>query len=131
MTINSNPIPKTPNNLRLASRIFGSVIIGLFILMATLEIFEAFSDKGYYFPKEDALMFVIVNASAVLLIAGFIISWKKEGLGGVLIILASLAISLPSIIRDGNLNALIVAFPLFAAGLLYIIYWRDKRKQQI
>ena len=131
MITDSNPIPKTPNNLRIASRIFGSVIIGLFILMATLEIFEAFSDKGYYFPKEDALMFVIVNVSAVLLIAGFIISWKKEDLGGVLIIIASLAISLPSIIRDGNYNSLIVAIPLIAAGLLYLIYLREKRRKQI
>src|SRR4030042_5793251 len=131
MTDNSDQVLKKTNSLRLACRIFGSVIIGLFILIATLEIIEAFSDKGYYFPKEDPLMFVIVNVSAVLLIAGFIISWKKEGLGGALIILGSLTISLPVLVRDGNEAALIVAFPLFAAGLLYIIYWRDKRKQQI
>jgi hypothetical protein len=131
MTTNSNPVPQKTNGLRLACRIFGSVIIGLFILMATFEIIEAFSDKGYYFPKEDQLMFILVNASALLLIAGYIISWKKEGLGGALIIVASLTISLPSIIRDGNFNALIVTIPLFASGLLYVIYWRDKRKQQI
>jgi hypothetical protein len=131
MTDNSDQVRRKTNSLRLASRIFGSVIFGIFILIITFEVIEALSQKGSYFPKEDYFIFIIAHVSTVLLIAGFIISWKKEGLGGALIIIGSLVISLPVLVRDGNEAALIVAFPLFAAGLLYIIYWRDKRKQQI
>ncbi len=65
---------------------------------------------------------------AFIFLLGYFISWKNEGIGGILMILAGLFVSLPLIIIQGNAGSVMFGIPLTASGLLYILYWFDKRK---
>jgi hypothetical protein len=69
-----------------------------------------------------------------LLLVGYILAWIKEGIGGTIMVLSGLTVSLPYIIfSDDNslfINLLILGFTIIVAGLLFIIYWRDMRKKK-
>jgi len=131
MTSKTNPIRKKANGLLIASRILGSIVTGLFSLFLIPTMIEGITREESYLPKENPWEGVLMTAGTILLIAGYIISWKKEGLGGSLMILAGLTVSLPFIILSGNYGSLIFAIPFIASGLLYVIYWTDLRKKTL
>jgi hypothetical protein len=131
MTTNVNPIRKKTNGLLIASRIFGSIVTGLFSLIMIPTMIDGITRESSYLPKENPWEGVLMTAVTILFIAGYIISWKKEGLGGAIMILAGLTVSLPLIILFGNYGSLIFAIPFIASGLLYFIYWMDMRKKPL
>ncbi len=66
-----------------------------------------------------------------MLVTGYIFSWFKEGLGGVIMILAGLTVSIPFFIFTINFSSLIFAIPSIIAGLLFLIYWWDVRRKRL
>lgn len=71
-----------------------------------------------------------MTAAITLFMLGYLISWKREGIGGIIMIIAGLSVCLPFIIILGNFGALLFGLPLTIAGLLYVVYWSDMSKSR-
>lgn len=72
----------------------------------------------------------IMIAVFIIFLVGYAIGWWKILWGGIIIILASLLVSMPFIILDNNYGSLIFAIPLFVIGFLYYSVYRfEKRKR--
>jgi hypothetical protein len=127
----SNPNRKKANGLLWASRIFASVIVLFFALFVIPDIIEGITREGHYLPENNKWEGVIMTIWFILLVIGYIISWFKELSGGIIMILAGLTVSLPFIILAKNFGSLIFGGTSIAAGLLFLIYWRDMRKMRL
>ena len=121
---------KNINSLLLASRITGSIIAGSFGLFGISHIIQAIYRDESYLPMNDPWQGVVMTTAILLVMAGYLISWKKEGIGGIIMIIAGLSVCLPFIIILGNFGALLFGLPLTIAGLLYVIYWNDMSKSK-
>ena len=116
------------NALLLASRITRSVIRGMLPLIFIPHIIESTTREEPYLPENNPCVGIIMTALGPIYLLGFIISWKKEGIGGILMVLAGLTVCIPFIIIEGNIGALIFGIPLAVSGLLYCVYWDDMCK---
>jgi hypothetical protein len=131
MTNNQNPDRKKANSLLWASRIFASAIVLIFAFFFIPAIYEGITREGSYLPENNKWEGVIMTVWFIMLVAGYIFSWIKELPGGIIMILAGLTVALPFIILANNLGSLIFGGASIAAGLLFIIYWRDMRRKRV
>ncbi|MEX1378380.1 MAG: hypothetical protein AB1Z23_13020 [Eubacteriales bacterium] len=109
--------------LRWTTRILGLLIV---LLFAVFFIGEAdFSEPIHLTIAEIFLILCI----PVTLIIGIIIAWKKEILGGIIIVFSILAFNIVSMISEGFTFELEMGLFLFI-GLLYIICGVADRRLQ-
>jgi hypothetical protein len=105
----------------------------LFIIFISLFAFDVFSPEFTFWYSVLAL-FVHLIPSFILIVV-LLFSWKREIVGGIAFILASLAyafMSLQGSSMDGNLNSawvniLIIGGPSLFIGILFLVGW-FKRK---
>lgn len=64
---------------------------------------------------------MVMELTFLIFLAGFIISWWRKCLGGLVIVLASFVQMLPFLIIEGNLGSLYFGVPLFVIGALFLI----------
>jgi hypothetical protein len=130
MTNNQNPNRKKANGLLWASRIFASIVVAFFSLFIIPDIIAGIT-RGSFLPAINKWEGVIMTIWYIILLIGYILSWIKEGLGGVIMILAGLTVTLPLIIFSHNYGSLISGIPSIVAGSLFLIYWRDMRRKKL
>jgi len=131
MTNNLDPNPKKANGFLWTSRILASVIVLFFALFMIPSIIEGITRKGHYLPENNSWEGVIMTIWFIILVIGYSLSWFKEGLGGAIMILAGLIVSLPFIIFAHNFGSLIFGGTSVAVGLLFVIYWREMRIKKL
>jgi hypothetical protein len=130
MTKNQDPNRKKANGLLWGSRIFASVVIVFFGLFAIPDIINGIVREGHYLPQNNKWEGVIITIWFCLLASGYILSWIKEGPGGIIMFLAGLTVLIPFIIKN-NFGSFLFAIPSMAAGFLFIIYWRNLRRKKL
>jgi hypothetical protein len=130
MANDQNPNRKKANALLWASRIFASAIVLFFALFFIPSIIGSITREESFLPENNKWQGVIMTIWFIMLVTGYILSWFKEGLGGLVMILAALTVSLPFIIFASNFGSLIFGATSFAAGFLFLIYWRDMRRKR-
>jgi hypothetical protein len=84
-----------------------------------------------YLPQQNQWEGVIMTIWFFMLVIGYIFSWIKEGLGGAIMILAGLTVSIPFFIFTINFGSLIFAIPSIVIGLLFLTYWWDIRRKRL
>lgn len=110
-------------------RILGIMFI-LFLMLFSLDVFE----PGLS-PQQITIALFMHNIPAMLLLVVFIISWKREIVGGIVFILAGLLyIALLAINPTFEWYMLswsvIIAGPAFMIGILFLLNWRKKHNQE-
>jgi hypothetical protein len=109
--------------LRWSPRIIMILAI-LFMMMFSFDVFEGESTFG-----EKMVGFLMHNIPVLILTAILILAWKLELWGGLLIIIASLALMIWFHSFTTNKGSLIVMTPFLLAGILFIFsYFAGKRK---
>lgn len=69
---------------------------------------------------------MVMELTFYVFIIGFVFSWWKKCMGGVLILLASIIQMAPFLIIDGNLGSLIFGIPLLVSGVLFLIICKSQ-----
>lgn len=108
------------SSLRYTARLFSILLI---FIVISLTIGEAFPHPFQLSAKE--LLFTV---ALLVMLAGLLLAWKWEGIGGSLIIAGFLifVISNSIISKSLNLGVFLLIFPL--TGILYLICcWREKK----
>jgi len=108
------------SSLRFIARLFSILLI---FIVISLAIGEAFPHPFDLSAKE-----AIFTIALLIMLAGLLISWKWEGIGGSLIILGFLTFVIANSIisKSLNLGIFLLIFPL--TGVLYLICcWREKK----
>ena len=108
-----------------------SIIFLLFMAMFSLDIF----DSGYTFWGTILGLFMH-NIPVFILAVVLWISWKHEIVGGIAFILAGLLYILSALIRTEFHWYVIswiltIAGPAFFIGILFLINWKHRKKQQL
>jgi len=88
----------------------------LFMMMFSLDSFEG--DDSIW---RKLIGFLIHNIPVLILGGVLLIAWKHELIGGILLIIASIAGSLFFKAFSGNSGALIIMAPFFLTGVLFIL----------
>ena len=130
---NQNRLAK---RIRWAARIIGLVITVFLLMLLIGETVTSIQAEGFKFDAES--LFVVVPA--VIALAGYIVSWWRELVGGSLLILVSIAFGIfPSVSAQQHqvpgwsvLQALqgwlMLGSPFFIAGVLFLLSWWLSRK---
>jgi len=105
-----------------------SIAFILFLMMFSLDVFEASSSTG-----EIAVGLLIHNIPALILAAVVAISWKYEIVGGIVFTLASI-IYVAMVLTAGRFEAsawtpsLVIGAPAVLIGILFLSNWVKKKK---
>ncbi len=105
--------------LLVATRVLASLLVLFFLLAFGPKFFKGITD---IYGGEEGWEGIVMMVTFLVFIAGFIISWWKKCLGGVIILLASIIQMAPFLIIDGNLGSFIFGIPLFVVGCLFLLF---------
>lgn len=97
-------------------RIF-TILAILFLGIFSLDAFEGTSTFG-----QKMLAFLMHNISVLILTGILIVAWKRELLGGILFIVASVFGLFFFNSFTGNLASIIVIGPFFLTGVMFIMH---------
>lgn len=95
--------------------LFFTLALGPKLIDEYLEIIISGAAKVYIWEG------LVMEFTYYIFIIGFVISWWKKCIGGIIILLASVFQMAPFLIIDGNLGSLIFGIPLLISGILFII----------
>ena len=114
--------------MRFTGRVIGLVAAGFFLAFMIGEaIGEALKGLGPIMEIEGILLGILI----VIALAGGILSWWREQLAGILLILASIGLGIHIGVCAGRnhfLAWLMVGFPyLVAGGLLLYAWWLERK----
>jgi hypothetical protein len=109
------------------------ILTVLFIIFISLFALDAFSPELTFW--QSLFGFFVHLIPSFILLAVLLISWKREIVGGIFFVLASLAyafMSLQGASMDGNLNSawkniLIIGAPAFLIGILFLVNWLKRK----
>ena len=88
---------------------------------------------GYFIPIDNYdpynLENIVVNLAFVLLLVGYYMVWKNEGVAGIIFIFWWLVMWYLGffIAEHARGNSVVMGFPLFILGILFIISWFRKK----
>ena len=123
-------ISKSARTICWIARILGSILAVYFVFTTVANLIMDF--KTWDFVAYIFFTFTIIFA------IGVIIAWFKEKIGGIILIAASVAGSIFSIIVGLNnpdfdlLDFIILAgLPFLIVGILFLIYWWKSRKLSV
>lgn len=107
----------------IAARIIGFLITGVFMLFMVPE-FIALLSKETANNEGWILIFYLLSIAYG---CSFLISFWKVGLGGLLLVISSVLITLYAFIDSNSWIVLLLFIPLSFSGILFLIYWRKKQ----
>ena len=120
----SNSNDRTAKRIRWAARVIG-IIIGAFWIMSLIA--SSIAEFGTPVPIEGFILAGLITIN----MAGVIIAWWKEKIGGIIIVTAAAALCTFSYIEAGHnkiLAMLFSGFPFLISGILFLIsWWRSKK----
>ena len=100
-----------------------SIVMLLFLAIFSFDVFE--EGLGFW---GTALGLFMHNLPVIILAVVLWISWKREIVGGIAFILAGLLYTISKI--NALPYSLIIAGPLFAIGILFLMNWKRKKKRK-
>ena len=100
-----------------------SIVMLLFLAIFSFDVFEG--GLGFW---GTALGLFMHNLPVIILAVVLWISWKREIVGGIAFILAGLLYTISKI--NALPYSLIIAGPLFAIGILFLMNWKRKKKRK-
>ncbi len=115
--------------LRLIARIIASATVFFLIVFLVGSAVEELIAEGAGGISVEGITLVLIGLVAV---AGCIIAFKRERLGGIILMLASLSFGIHIALVAGRnhfLAWLVVGFPYLLAGALFLYVWRLTRKE--
>jgi hypothetical protein len=119
---------KIARRMRLTGRVIGLVAAGFFLVFLIGEaIGEALTEGSEAIELAGILLAVLI----VIALAGSILSWWRERLAGILLVLVSIGLGIHIAICAGRnhfLAWLMVGFPYLVAGGLILYAWWLERK---
>lgn len=104
----------------LLSRIIGFLITGVFILFMVPEFIALLSNK----TANNEGWILIFYLLSITYGCGFLVSFWKVGLGGLLLVISSIFITLYAFIDSKSWIVLLLFIPLSFSGILFLIYWK-------
>jgi len=133
MANNKKTIDKTTKVIHWTARILGSVSGAFWVLALTLSTIVEYK-KGVEPAPEAKLEGTILGFLIAIVVIGVIITWFKEGIGGVITVIGAIALSIFSYISAGHnkiFAMLISGVPFLVAGILFLIGWRRTKRSHI
>ena len=101
------------------------IIIGTFWIMSLIA--SSIDEFGTPVPIEGFILAGLITIN----VAGVIIAWWKEKIGGIIIVAAAVSLCTFSYIAAGHnkiLAMLFSGFPFLISGILFLIsWWRSKK----
>ena len=120
----SNSNDRTAKRIRWAARVIG-IIIGAFWTISLIA--SSIAEFGTPVPIEGFILAGLITIN----VAGVIIAWWKEKIGGIIIVAAAVSLCTFSYIEAGHnkiLAMLFSGFPFLISGILFLIsWWRSKK----
>lgn len=105
------------------ARIIGFLITGVFILFMVPE-FISILKKQDTFSEFWTFIFYIL---AIIYGIGFLISFWKVGLGGLIQLITSMAIILFGLLDTKEFGVFFLLIPLLFPAILFLIYWKRSK----
>jgi hypothetical protein len=99
--------------LLFSSRAIGFIIVFIFLVLVIAQIVMAIQDpeSTSNLNKRDYISFALVFIASF----AYFLSWRHEGLGGLIMVLSGLGISAVANWKYG--------IPFFVVGQLFVLYW--------
>ena len=116
---------KSINICRWVTRIVSIIIVGIFLLF--------FIGEGFIpnIPKLTTTEFLLIICIPVLFTTGVVIAWKKEIVGGIIIISSILLFNIIDIIKSPKPKIEIEFGILLLVGIMYIVCGIDNLKKRV
>lgn len=105
------------------ARIIGFLITGVFILFMVPE-FISILEKQDTFSEFWTFIFYIL---AIIYGIGFLISFWKVGLGGLIQLITGMAIILFGLLDTKEFGVFFLLIPLLFPAILFLIYWKRSK----
>lgn len=113
-------------NLRLAARIVGTIWVLILLFIFIGEFIEGHTrNSGAARTPPDIFGIAIVICLGIG-VAGLVIAWWREGLGG-LISLLGFVVAGALLIVDPKLNFSIIFLIVLIPSILFLAYWKDSK----
>lgn len=130
MANNKKIINRTTKVIHWTARILGSISGAFWVLALTLSTIME-SKLGVEPAPEAKLEGTILGFFVAIVVIGVIITWFKEGIGGIITVIGAIALSIFSYISAGHNKIFAVltsGIPFLIAGILSLIsWWRTKK----
>jgi hypothetical protein len=115
--------PEPPQWPRSVARVFGTMgflLVSPFVLMLALAMLDSADDinDNDFITPQFYLYALLMLSSGLALALGLLVAWRREGLGALLILGGSTIL----VVSTFGL-ALVVIFPAYAVGGLYLFSW--------
>ncbi|RUT73301.1 DUF7670 domain-containing protein [Ancylomarina longa] len=113
--------------LLLVARLIGFLITGIFLLFMVPEFIAMISAHESY----NEIWLFAFYAFSLTYGLGFLLSFWKVGLGGLILLISSIGITLFGFIDTHRWDVLFLLIPLSLTGILFLIYWKMCKKKII
>lgn len=107
----------------LFGRIIGSLTTGVFILFMIPEFITLLSIK----QTNSEVWLLVFYILSIIYGIGFLISFWKTGLGGILLVASSILITIYAFVDSQSLSVLLLFIPLSFAGILFLIHSKKSK----
>jgi hypothetical protein len=97
------------------ARISGILLLGLFLLF--------FLGEGGFNPFHLTIIELLMTVCILIVLVGILIAWKKEGLGGAMMVGGMILFYVINFIGSGKFPGGWVFQILFVPGILFLICW--------
>ncbi|WP_096427646.1 DUF7670 domain-containing protein [Labilibaculum antarcticum] len=104
----------------LVARIIGFLITTVFILFMVPKFIVLLSNEPTNSEGWVLLFYLLSLAYGI----GFLLTFWKVGLGGLLLVISSVLITLYSFIDSKSWAVFLFFIPLYFPGILFLIYWK-------
>lgn len=115
--------PKLILACRWIARILGICILGIFVVF--------FIGEGGMNPFNLSITELLMTFCILIVLVGIPFAWKKEGLGGAMIVGGMILFYLINLISSGKFPGGWVFPIVFVPGILFLICWFDEKKKTV
>ena len=119
-------ISKSNRTIRWIARILGT-ILAVYLVFTTVANFFIFNLGDYG-----------ITAFIIIFVVGVIVAWFREKIGGIILVVSAVAVSIFSIITGLNdpnsdlMDAIILmGLPFLIIGILFLVSWWKSRKLNV
>lgn len=107
----------------LVARIIGFLITTFFILFIVPEYIGLLSNQSTNSEGWVLLFYLLSLAYGI----GFLLTFWKVGLGGLLLVISSILITFYSFIDSKSWAVFLLFIPLYFPGILFLTYWKKNQ----
>jgi len=109
----------------IVARLIGFLITGIFLLFMVPEfIAKIFANDSY-----NEIWLFAFYAFSITYGLGFLLSFWNVGLGGLILLICSIGITLFAFLDTHRWDVLLLLIPLSFSGILFLIYWKKCKKE--